>query len=500
MEVINLSSIPAFNFYPKQREVIPYIGKGYYIFYGGTRGAAKSHLALYSAVLACLYHPGINVVIVRSTMPELKKYFIRKLEESIPHSLYSLDRKDNIANFRNGSHLYFVGLESEADAYKIKGIEFDFIILDEGNELPIELILRIRGSLRSSGKLKFTPTMLVTGNPGGISDHYFKVRFINPDYSKWEESELPLKDKYVFVQATVEDNPFIMENNPDYINWLDSLPEHLRLAWRYGRWDVFEGRFFEEWNAQYHVVDEICKVDRYGDTVYYTEDTIPKHWIRIRGLDLGGSKAHPTVCLWAAFDPDDEVVYIYREYTAYGSVEQYIDGIKMFSEDDEEIVATYADPSMFHTNIKERYDSESSDRMFLYAGIPLERANNRRDDGWRIVKTWMHWSRNSETGEIKLPRLRIFRCCSQLIETLPLIKYSKSETKSRATDTDQSKHSPDDAADALRYLLVTGFGYPNGYTAPVDEGLPPRRLLPIERPRYEDYDGYSAAPVARSFY
>ena len=33
---------------------------------------------------------------------------------------------------------------------------------------------------------------------------------------------------------------------PDYIRQLEALPPRLRDAWLYGKWDVFEGQFFDD--------------------------------------------------------------------------------------------------------------------------------------------------------------------------------------------------------------------------------------------------------------
>jgi hypothetical protein len=44
----------------------------------------------------------------------------------------------------------------------------------------------------------------------------------------------------IFVPAKVEDNPTLLANDPDYVKFLDSLPEDLREARRHGSWEVYE--------------------------------------------------------------------------------------------------------------------------------------------------------------------------------------------------------------------------------------------------------------------
>ena len=60
----------------------------------------------------------------------------------------------------------------------------------------------------------------MTGNPGGISDYDFKIRYIQPDYSLWTESELRRKDKMIFISSNVYDNEHLGE---EYVETLMSI-------------------------------------------------------------------------------------------------------------------------------------------------------------------------------------------------------------------------------------------------------------------------------------
>ena len=41
-----------------------------------------------------------------------------------------------------------------------------------------------------------------------------------------------------------------MKSQPDYIRQLEALPPKLRDAWLYGKWDLFEGQFFEDFRPE----------------------------------------------------------------------------------------------------------------------------------------------------------------------------------------------------------------------------------------------------------
>lgn len=42
------------------------------------------------------------------------------------------------------------------------------------------------------------------------------------------------------------DNKALLRSQPDYLRQLEALPPRLRAAWLEGKWDLFEGQFFQE--------------------------------------------------------------------------------------------------------------------------------------------------------------------------------------------------------------------------------------------------------------
>lgn len=459
----NLSRIRGFQFTAKQKVAYSHVGRGKRIFYGGRRGGGKSQFAFSSACLVAEQFPGITVYIIRSTLPEIEKYFIPRLIDTIPSQLYRYNRKENVATWYNRSRIYFVPIPDEASTVRIKGAECQYMIIDEANELLEIVIYKCLGSLRRAKNNPdlehFEPTLVMTGNPGGISDHWFKDRFIYPNYERWHKEELKHKDDYIFIESGVDDNPYLGD---DYTSNLKAMPDHLRKAWLDGDWNVFSGRFFEEWNEDVHVIQG-----------FY----IPEHWLKYRGIDQGhtGSAGHPSICLWAAQVPKDEEVqnydgtkrkvregevYFYREYVSEDkSIEAMINGVLAHSPEGEHIAATYADPAMFNSSFRETVSSQSSDRMYMQAGIPLTRADNNRFDGWAVMKTWLHWGEDKVTKEKFMPYCYFFEECLYSRETIPTIRYSTSTSRGKAGDADTKGR--DDAADTARYILKTAFPFPN---------------------------------------
>jgi len=444
----------------KQREAFKYVGKGGRIFYGGARGGGKSAFALYAAVSACLQFPKLKCVAIRETYGELEEAFISPLQTKYPEEPFGYIYKDKTktATFKNGSKLIFKACDSPKAAKKIQGIEYQFMIIDEAPNFDVMTIHKLTGSLRSALANTFIPTVLQTGNPGGISDVYFQTRFVNPIYKEWESYELKHKAKYIFIPANVYDNPHV---TADYRETLEGLPEHLRLAWLEGRWGIFEGQFFEEWNPDIHVVEPF---------------DIPSNWVRKSGMDLGWSTKHPTVCVWTAQNPETLEVYVYREYTCTGNTEQYADEINMLEAEDGYVEA-YADPAMFYKQKPQDGFAESDSDIFLRKGRYLQPAINDRVQGWRVLKQWIH--HNNRRG----PKLRVFNECRLLIQTMPILRY---DINTRIKKNDMDTKMQDDAADALRYVMVSGYQYPT-----TEDQIEQGTYVQTERRREEREKRYS---------
>lgn len=432
----------------------------------------NSYLSLAAAVIACLQYPKLRAVIVRKTYPELQDNFISILRDKFPAEVFGYKYRvsEKSATFDNGSQILFRSCETEEDTRKVQGVEYQLMIIDEANNFEERVIHRFIGSLRSSLGYAFVPTLLMTGNPGGYADNYFKSRYIYPDTKQWTDYEVRHQDKYIFVSAKLEDNPSVDES---YKDMLDSLPDDLRRAWRDGDWSMFEGMFFTEWNMGEHIVDPF---------------DIPPHWDRVMSLDLGFTEDHPTVAIFTAQDPETLKLYVYDEYVGVGSIDRYIDELKPIVET-QSFKGIYADPSMFYNNTMRSDMDESPAAMFRREGIWLEKANNDRINGWRIVKQWLHWTKPNTS------RIKVFSTCYNLIETLPTLRFAKSIAGVKREDLDTKM--ADDSADALRYNLISGWGVPTSSDFKGLEEIIERKLANHELLNKDDfYDSVYASQRA----
>ncbi len=190
-----------------------------YIGYGGARGGGKSWAVRVKAVLLCLRYPGIKVMIVRKTYPELQENHIIPLCEMLG---CCLDGEEKIADyndgkkhisFPNGSRILFRYLENEKDAMRFQGTEVDVLFVDEATQQSESRMEKLRACVR--GTNDFPKRVYFTCNPGGEGHGWVKRLFIDRHFREGEEP-----GEHSFIQALITDNRALMEKNPDYIRRL----------------------------------------------------------------------------------------------------------------------------------------------------------------------------------------------------------------------------------------------------------------------------------------
>jgi hypothetical protein len=233
-----------------------------------------------------------------------------------------------------------------------------------------------------------------------------------------------------------------MQTNPEYVKVLDSLPEKLRQAHRYGNWDIFDGQFFEEFrDVPEHYKDGIS-------THVIEPFEIPMDWKIYRSFDFGYAK--PFSVGWWAKDGDGR---LYRILELYGCAPREANvGVRWAPEEIfREIrriecehpflrgrrISGVADPAIWDASRGESI-AETAERF----GIYFERGDNRRVAGWMQLHSRLAFD---ERG---VPMLYIFRTCREFLRTLPTLQYSK--TYPEDVDSDLEDH----IADETRYLCM----------------------------------------------
>lgn len=420
-----------------------------HIGFGGARGGGKSWSVRNKATRLCMRFGGIKCLIIRRTYPELINNHITPLCDQIPTAIAKYNKTDKIFKFLNGSTIKFGYCNNDNDLNQYQGAEYDVIFIDEATQLQEMWIKKITACCR--GVNGFPKRIYYTCNPGGVSHGYIKRLFIDRKYEDGERAE-----DYTFIQALLTDNKSLMESQPDYIKQLEALPPKLRDAWLYGRWDIFEGQFFEDFRVTPDIdlchkagitPEEALRQRRFTHVIEPFE--IPRGWNIMRSYDFGYNKPF-SLGYWAC--DYDGVLYRFLEY--YGCTATPNEGVK-WSPDEQfrrikelehehpwlkgrTITDSVADPAIWESSSGESI-AETAEKY----GIYFTPGDNKRIAGWMQLHYRFQFSADG------FPRMYIFNNCRAFIRTVPLMMYD--ETHPEDLDTKLEDHIVDES----RYMAMS---------------------------------------------
>ena len=432
-----------------------------FLGYGGSRGGGKSFFVRLFAIIMAYQYPGIKIMIVRKTYPELIANHITPLIEML--HCYAKDPSDRFATyndqkkvltFPNGSTILFRYCDTDKDAQRFQGTECDILCVDEATQHPEERIKKLTACVR--GVNDFPKLIRFTCNPGGEGHAWFKRLFIDRIFN---EGENP--DDYYFIQSSVFDNKALMASNPDYVKQLEALPPHLRDMWLYGNWDIFEGMFFEDFRPEPDVqaahdagIDldkpELRKERRWCHVIEPFDISVgeARGWNIVRSYDFGYGK--PFSCAWWAIDYDGVA---YRILELYGCTDTPNEGLKWSPDRQfEEIhrietehpwlkgrrIDGVADPAIWDAS-----HGESIADTAMKWGVYFEPGDHKRIAGWMQCHYRLQFDENGYS------RMYVFNNCKAFIRTIPLLIYD--EHKPEDLDTDLEDH----VADEWRYFCMS---------------------------------------------
>lgn len=92
-----------------------------YTAYGGARGGGKTHILRVKAFLGAVKYPGIKILIIRRTYPELQESIIEPLCKMVPPSIGAYNGSVHMMYFANGSTIKFGHFQSMGSATEYQG-------------------------------------------------------------------------------------------------------------------------------------------------------------------------------------------------------------------------------------------------------------------------------------------------------------------------------------------------------------------------------------------
>ena len=450
--------------FPRQKQFHSSHAK--YRLFGGAAGPGKTKALLWEAIQQAHAWDGADTLLLRRTYPELESSLLAYFRRDVPRNLYrSYNESKHVVTWTNGSTTRFGYCRNESDVYRYQGAEFVFIGIDELTHFTLKQWQFLTARNRCPVPNSFC-CMAGATNPGNIGHAWVKALWVDKvPPAGFERADLYNRRDYDFIRARMEDNP-IYANDPDYRRTLEMLPEHLRLAFLDGDWNVFAGQYF-------------CNFDYGRHTARPEEIRLEPWWPRWISIDWGFH--HPSAVYWhcavpalhksailseaknlsslftrrdpsvAALLQDDNAraggarIVTYREFVQSGLSPRMLAQAIAERSGRERISEVFLSPDAFAHHTSEASIAEQLGEVLIANGLPRPApADDDRVGGWQ----WMY-------ALLEANAWLITDNCVELIECLPhLVSDEKRKEDVRKVDGD-------DPADAARYGLVSGARFAN---------------------------------------
>lgn len=418
--------------------------------YGGAAGGGKSDALVIEATRQ-VHIPHYKALILRKTYPQLTELIEKSLRYySIAFPKARYNASEHTWYFPSGAKIVFGSMQHSKDKLNYQGKAYDFVAFDELTHFSYEEYIYLTSRNRANGPGTRVYTR-ATANPGGIGHGWVKERFITaaePMSTIWEtvkidhdgKTETRYKSR-IFVPSSVFDNKILLENDPEYLTRLASMPEAERKALLYGDWDSYSGQYFAEWRD---------KPEHYDDrqwTHVINPFKIPNHWKIYRSFDWGYNR--PFSCGWWAVDTDG---IAYRILELYGCTKNPNEGLKWTAKQVFEEIARIerehewlrgknimgvADPAIFSSDGGESI-AETAQKCKVY----FQPGDHQRIPGWMQMHYRLSFDENG------FPMMYIFKNCKAFIRTVPTLIYD--DHKVEDLDTEGEDH----IADETRYFCM----------------------------------------------
>lgn len=418
--------------------------------YGGAAGGGKSDALVIEATRQ-VHIPHYKGLILRKTYPQLTELIeksLRYYSVAFPKARYNAS--EHTWHFPSGAKVVFGSMQHSKDKLNYQGKAYDFIAFDELTHFTYDEYIYLSSRNRANG-----PGTRVyirsTANPGGIGHSWVKERFITagePMKTMWETVKIEHDGKIekrhrsrIFVPSSVFDNKILLENDPNYLTRLASMPEAERKALLYGDWDSYSGQFFSEWrNNPDHYIDRQW-------THVIDPFEIPSDWVIYRSFDFGYHR--PFSVGYYAIDREGVA---YRFYEWYGCTETPNEGLRLQPYDLFKEVAKLerehpwlkgrkingvADPSIWDAS-----RGESVADVAAKHGIYFVPGDNHRVAGWQQCHYRLSFDENG------YPMFYVFKNCKDFIRTLPALQFDEHRVEDLCTTME------DHQADEFRYFAM----------------------------------------------
>jgi phage terminase large subunit len=407
----------------------------------GPRGTGKSTILRFDAHMRAMAHPGFKYLILRRTMPQLRKSHLNFIHSEMKKLGGHYNKTENVAYYPEVdgkvSKGFFSHCETQADVENLLSSEFDLVIFDEITTFTIDMILKISACARCPKESGRIALVRAGTNPLGESTgdvmRYFITKSVtpeeNPDYDPTEFHDIfvgPDDNEYMDMQV--------------YQRRLSMLTGHARKAWLEGVWEV-EGAYFGDFkprriidgeNRPWHVIDALPTVRG--------KSLLEQEWISIYRCIDSGFFPDPAVCIWIAVMPNGRAIAFKEESwlnTTADGVSKDIAEMSVLPPREVygdivqprmHIVDSFCDPTMFATS---NHTGLADSDYYEINGVALTPSRNDRAAIGKAIHEWLGTLIDGE------PKLQILReGCPQLIRTIPDMQMDKNDPRKIAPGND----------------------------------------------------------------
>jgi Terminase large subunit, T4likevirus-type, N-terminal len=406
----------------KQREFLSCPARE--VLFSGSVGSGKSD-AILMAALSQVKNGRHQALVLRKSFPQLRDLIRRSHELFLPLRA-TFNKGTSQWTFPGGAIVEFGFSDADEDVYRYMGRQFSCICWDELTSWPndssyVYMLSRLRAVEGSGLRLEVRSSC----TSGGVGHAWVRERWNIPDDGG--PSEVIDKQtgyRRVFIPARIGDNPYLA--NTEYARSLKSLPQAQYKALVEGRWDVYEGAVFGEFNPSMHVCEPFA---------------VPNEWRQWRGCDDGF--ANPLACLWVALDEVYDRIYVTAELYQSQLTPETAAAVILAMDGGRDLdgvidSASFADTGMVAGG------GGRADVMnkFGCAWRPAPKGPASRLAGIALIHQRLAKRADGQPG------LMIFSTCKNLIRELQGAVYSRTNVED--IDDSCSQH----AIDALRYGLV----------------------------------------------
>lgn len=465
--------------------------------FGGARGPGKTAASI-AIGAERIPNNHYRALVLRKNADDLADYAVR-CEENYQCFNVQVRRNPMVlrfgANAQNTEGAVIRGghLRDASSYIKYQGQEFSRIFIEELTQIPSELLYKqVMSSCRSVYPELF-PQMILTANPGGVGMGWVKKRFVEPidlrdnDYTKteldngdilyendrikwwqrrydWENDNheprvtvwneifdkvenadsKPGEEIYrIFVPATVDDNPILLQNDRSYVNMLEGLKTTdtaLYEAWRHGDWSVFAGQVFTEFERDKHIINNFADI---GTTTEQFDNAV-----KIISMDWGWEDN--TAIYWTALLDGRPVTYNewYENHVLAG---EWGKRLYEYLMDSEQRIDYFVYPDDMNGE-KNGKSSPIDDIMEWLDKLPPDKQPElremSREKGSRAIR--QHATHKYLRAD---PCAKIFKRCKNLIRALPDLVYDENNKEEIDTRTDHEITNPYDGwSYGLRWL------------------------------------------------